>query len=315
MQAMQQENDVVYAGFWRRWAALFLDQLILGTVFYAVLIVVLVAVAVATGTGASDSFDPDHPPAWVVTGYFIVFALYYVGAGLYYALMESSRHQATVGKMALGIKVTDGQGRRLSFGRALGRWFAAALSYMALYIGFLMAAFTERKRALHDMVADTLVVDRWAWTDRPDLQRRGFGGCLVAIILGAVLGLVAVVAILAAIAIPAYNDYVQRSKVMQAVSESAPLRVAIMDFQAREGRCPGNGEAGIPPESSPGITLASRLAAGTFNDGSCGIELELGDTGHPALDSGRIWWELGPDGRWECSSSLADHLLPEECRG
>src|SRR5690606_11478349 len=133
MQAMQQENDVVYAGFWRRWAALFLDQLILGTVFYAVLIVVLVAVAVATGTGASDSFDPDHPPAWVVTGYFIVFALYYVGAGLYYALMESSRHQATVGKMALGIKVTDGQGRRLSFGRALGRWFAAALSYMALY--------------------------------------------------------------------------------------------------------------------------------------------------------------------------------------
>ena len=56
----------------------------------------------------------------------------------------------------------------------------ASLSYLTLYIGFLMAAFTERKQALHDMVAGTLVVDRWAYTEHPELQRRGLGGCVIA---------------------------------------------------------------------------------------------------------------------------------------
>jgi uncharacterized RDD family membrane protein YckC len=72
--------------------------------------------------------------------------------------MESSAKQATVGKMALGIIVTDLEGRRLGFGRATGRYFAKILSALILGIGFLMAAFTERKQGLHDMVASTLVV-------------------------------------------------------------------------------------------------------------------------------------------------------------
>jgi uncharacterized RDD family membrane protein YckC len=77
---------------------------------------------------------------------------------LYYALMESSAKQATVGKMALGIIVTDLEGRGIGFGRATGRYFAKILSALILGIGFLMAAFTERKQGLHDMVASTLVV-------------------------------------------------------------------------------------------------------------------------------------------------------------
>jgi uncharacterized RDD family membrane protein YckC len=77
---------------------------------------------------------------------------------LYFALMESSAHQATLGKMALGIIVTDMQGQRLTFGRATGRFFAKILSGCMIYIGFIMAAFTERKQALHDMIASTLVV-------------------------------------------------------------------------------------------------------------------------------------------------------------
>ena len=72
--------------------------------------------------------------------------------------MESSAKQATVGKMALGIIVTDLDGRRIGFGRATGRYFAKILSALTLGIGFLMAGFTERKQALHDMVASCLVV-------------------------------------------------------------------------------------------------------------------------------------------------------------
>jgi uncharacterized RDD family membrane protein YckC len=77
---------------------------------------------------------------------------------LYAALLESSSHQATLGKMALGLKVTDLEGRRISFVRATGRHFAKILSGMVLFIGFIMVGFTRRKQGLHDMVAGTLVI-------------------------------------------------------------------------------------------------------------------------------------------------------------
>lgn len=83
-----------------------------------------------------------------------------VGVWLYYALQESSERQATIGKRALNIYVTDMNGQRLSFGNATGRYFAKILSGLILGIGYMMAGFTEKKQALHDMVADTLVMRR-----------------------------------------------------------------------------------------------------------------------------------------------------------
>src|SRR5947199_10802714 len=77
---------------------------------------------------------------------------------LYEAGMLSSSYQATLGKMALGLKVIDLEGRRISFARATGRHFAKVLSAIMLLIGFIMAGFTERKQALHDMIAGTLVI-------------------------------------------------------------------------------------------------------------------------------------------------------------
>lgn len=77
---------------------------------------------------------------------------------LYFALFESSSKQATWGKQIFGLRVTDGNGQRISFARASGRTFAKFISYIILYIGFMMAGWTKRKRALHDMIADTLVI-------------------------------------------------------------------------------------------------------------------------------------------------------------
>jgi uncharacterized RDD family membrane protein YckC len=77
---------------------------------------------------------------------------------LYSALMERSSKQATLGKMALGIRVTDLDGNRIGFGKATGRYFAKILSALILGIGFLMVAFTQRKQGLHDMLAGTLVM-------------------------------------------------------------------------------------------------------------------------------------------------------------
>jgi uncharacterized RDD family membrane protein YckC len=82
----------------------------------------------------------------------------FLGNWLYFSLMESSSSQGTLGKIACGLKVTDTRGRRISFGRATGRYFAKILSGLTLGIGYLMVGWTRQKRGLHDFVAGTLVV-------------------------------------------------------------------------------------------------------------------------------------------------------------
>ena len=87
-----------------------------------------------------------------------VFLIVLVLSWLYYALLESSSWQGTLGKKALGLEVTDLAGSRISFGRATGRYFARWISVMTVGIGYIMAGFTEKKQALHDIIAGTLVI-------------------------------------------------------------------------------------------------------------------------------------------------------------
>jgi uncharacterized RDD family membrane protein YckC len=74
--------------------------------------------------------------------------------------MECSDNQATLGKMAIGIIVTDLNGNKISFGRATGRYFGKIISSVILLIGFFMAAFTEKKQAFHDIITGCLVVKK-----------------------------------------------------------------------------------------------------------------------------------------------------------
>jgi uncharacterized RDD family membrane protein YckC len=85
-------------------------------------------------------------------------ALGMVAEWLYHALMESSRYQGSLGKMALGIVVTDLSGQRITFGRATGRHFGKIISKLTIYIGYMMAGWTEQKQALHDIMAGCLVI-------------------------------------------------------------------------------------------------------------------------------------------------------------
>jgi len=77
---------------------------------------------------------------------------------LYFAIMESSKTQGTVGKLLLKIKVTDYQYNKISFGRATGRFFGKYISSFILLIGYIMAGFTDKKQALHDMMASCYVI-------------------------------------------------------------------------------------------------------------------------------------------------------------
>lgn len=139
------------AGFWRRFAAHTLDVAViaLGSAlvgFVLALLAHFAGLSIPVETAESSRFELLANLAGIAVGW------------LYYALQESGWRQATLGKRLIGIEVTDLAGERISFARATGRFFAALLSYLTLFIGFLMAGFTARRQALHDMVAGTLVV-------------------------------------------------------------------------------------------------------------------------------------------------------------
>lgn len=157
---------MAYAGFWKRFAAYVIDSLILGVASWIIILPVLGAIGLGMESMEySEEMMMDEEAAAgmaavLVGGMMMVWGVILVAAWLYFALMESSSKQATLGKMALGIIVTDMNGGRLTFGRATGRYFGKILSGMIMMIGYIMAAFTERKQALHDMIAGCLVVNK-----------------------------------------------------------------------------------------------------------------------------------------------------------
>lgn len=145
--------------------------------------------------------------------------------------------------------------------------------------------------------------------------RAGLSGCMIVLIVAAVL-LVPGTAILAAIALPAYQDYTLRSRIASVVSASAPLKTRVALHFAQHGRCPTNEEPGFgPPESLAQGNIAS-ATVGEFESNLCGIELTVGGTGNDRVDDKALWLEYQPvDGSWQCSSEIDDRYLPQDCRG
>ncbi|MCL2872332.1 MAG: RDD family protein [Betaproteobacteria bacterium] len=147
---------LIYAGFWYRFLAMFIDNLLIGTVLGVLWFFFVMALAFSTfGGGGKVAAEPS---AAMVGVSLVIGLIYFIAPLLYFSLCESSRWQATLGKMAIGLKVTDTHGNRLSFLRALGRYVAHFVSNVTLYIGFLVNVFTPRQQALHDLIAGTLVV-------------------------------------------------------------------------------------------------------------------------------------------------------------
>ena len=141
---------VRYAGFWRRLAAYIIDSVVALIVAYTVALVG----ALLIGLPGGEQFEGlalTIAVVWIIASDLIV-------PWLYWALMESSRSQATLGKRALGIVVTDVDGRRVTFGRGTVRYWAKVASFLLLLIGFILAGFTSRKQALHDIISSCLVV-------------------------------------------------------------------------------------------------------------------------------------------------------------
>jgi uncharacterized RDD family membrane protein YckC len=135
-------DHVAYGGFWIRVVAYIIDGILLTIVCGVVDRLLGINILESDW----DHYDPLANVISLVIGW------------LYFALLESSERGATVGKMVMGLRVVTSDGRRLSFMNATGRYFAKILSAIILCIGFIMIAFTDKKRGLHDMIAGTLVI-------------------------------------------------------------------------------------------------------------------------------------------------------------
>jgi len=144
-------NIKPYGGFWIRFVAFIIDAIAIGIVTVPGSVIIAAVLGVA-GSAVSMPDMGVHAVRFIVSTAFSMTVNW-----IYEASLESSSYQATLGKMALGLKVTDLEGRRISFARATGRHFAKILSGMILLIGYIMAGFAARKQALHDMIAGTLV--------------------------------------------------------------------------------------------------------------------------------------------------------------
>ena len=158
-----QNTNFKFAAFWKRAAAFVIDAAIVIPLFCLLIYTVNILLALPVEyspilqRGVSLKMTP------YVEEHFVEIVLLYSFLKLtvlipYFTLLESSRLQATFGKLLMGIKVVDLSGKRISAARATGRFFAKILSGQILLIGYWLATFTERKQTLHDLLAATLVV-------------------------------------------------------------------------------------------------------------------------------------------------------------
>ena len=163
--AIAYATNVTYAGFWLRFIAHLVDGFIVGAAAMLLFIPFFFLVGGAAFLSSlPHDRNPQLEPGQIAPFLAIIFAFAGVAVliqWLYYAYLESGEKQATWGKQILSVYVTDLSGNRISFGRASGRFFAKIISgLIPLGIGYIMAGFTERRQALHDMIASCLVLRR-----------------------------------------------------------------------------------------------------------------------------------------------------------
>ncbi|TQV73820.1 hypothetical protein FLL45_13200 [Aliikangiella marina] len=223
----------VYGGFWKRFFAYFIDGIIFNFTFFMIAI---------WGFGAAASLND---PFAMSSSVGLIYLFYYLSWWMYYALQESSNAQATIGKRALGIKVVDMNGHALSFAHAAGRQAAGAITAFTLLIGYLLAAFTKRKQALHDLIAGTVIVNNnFGPNQIVEVNQNPPAGMSVGGII-AVVGLVLIIpigGIIAMVSVPAYHDYTTRAKVASATSRAQQAQAAISIYALDTGYWPRNFE-------------------------------------------------------------------------
>lgn len=315
----------MYAGFWRRVVAWSIDALLVGALdalltisFGTWLLVPWAVLGGHHGPMTAKLVDIGLQPLGVVV------------AWLYYGVCESSRWQATVGKLVLGLRVTDECGGRIGFARATGRYFGKIASALFLCVGFLLAGWTARKQALHDLMAGCCVVRRGgldAWVRQHSVRSEpavtatvhglsiGMPGWAIALVVIAGGFLVfPMLVMIAAVAIPVYRNYMVRAEVSQGITLTERPRALIAEYIGVRGALPGNNAAlGLPrPEA-----IQTRYVTSVGVDGGK-VVVTYGNQADRVIRGGHV--VVAPYGNakllhWQCSSrDIEPRYLPPHCR-
>lgn len=304
-QAPSMAAEFLYAGFWKRLFAYIIDYIIFN------MLMVMIAIL---GFANAINFNETDPIA-LVTSLSTFYLVYYLGWWLYFSLQESSTAQATIGKRLLGIKVTDMTGQQLSFMHAAGRQLSGVVTVFTLTIGYLVAAFTGRKQALHDMIAGCVVVNRnFDAKQITMVNQNPPAGMSAAGIIGVLVLVLAVPlgAIVTAVTIPAFHDYSTRAAVSAAYHHASQSKSAIVEHAMETGYWPNNFEqAGISSESMQTKDYYMQL----LNDGVIAITFKAPDT--ISGETIQLIPELQNSGEylWSCNGGeMRTAYLPVECR-
>jgi uncharacterized RDD family membrane protein YckC len=175
--AFAADGHVLYASFLKRVAASIIDGFIVGIIA----VVVQTPIALVAGISLGALGDGAGVGSALTQ---LVSQLIGVAIGIvYFGYFYTSEQQASPGKQLVGIKVARPDGERISFARSVGRYFANWLNIFTLGLSYLLPLFTEKRQTLHDLICDTVVVDRWAFTDSPERQTEELGGCAIAVLV------------------------------------------------------------------------------------------------------------------------------------
>ena len=150
-----ENTKIEYAGFWKRFSASVIDAVVI--VFFTVPILYLINSLASNSYfgGGYGRYEESFMMSYYAWSFYLLIIRW-----AYYAGMECSPFKGTIGKIAVGIYVTDTAGNNITFGQATGRFFGKMISGLTLYIGFMMAGFTDKKQALHDMMSNCLVLTK-----------------------------------------------------------------------------------------------------------------------------------------------------------
>jgi uncharacterized RDD family membrane protein YckC/Tfp pilus assembly protein PilE len=295
--AISAPDEITYAGFWERFAALIVDGFVLFVVNMVFSVLAAISIPLLGGKGDSG--------AGLGILVVAIYLLPWLFSAAYFSLMESGERGATLGKRLLKLRVVGSSGNRISKGRAVGRWFAHAVSNITLLIGYLIQPFTEKKQALHDMISGTFVV------------RTEKGSNTAAIVIAFVAMLfffVVIVGILAAVAIPAYQDYITKSKSYGAEAIGRQATLAVEMYYTQNGRIPAS-----LAETGTQIQLPPYLSAVEVNPENGEVLVTFNGTVSSSMANKSLVFtpSQAQDGRitWKChSEDIRPALLPQTCR-
>ncbi|MGH8108619.1 MAG: RDD family protein [Arenimonas sp.] len=299
-------REVKYANFFHRWAALMVDQWILAAT--AITITGIIVTITYFASGASLENDPERALIVLALSMIAYLPILLGLSGTYHIYFESSSRHGSWGKQFLGIEVRNEQGEFLDRSTAALRWFSATLSHLTQSIGFLIAAFTEKRQALHDFLAHTIVLEREASTLPVQIDRNK--RALIILILGI---FIIPFVIFASLLFPMIHliekvEHVETVKHQKIAALVVPIQQAIRNRVDLDNTCLSHEDAELKPLLQPLEPMVTEIYAGLSDDQqACEIYLDLG--GYKALS-----YRYSGEGEWTCEASHKPADFGENCQ-